>query len=128
MKTVIVVSDSHGNLKGVQALLPRIAENDYVIHLGDGGNDMREIRSQYPEKVYACAGNCDFFLPLPEDGEIEIECVKIYFCHGHKYRVKSELDLLAEEEIPLYRTDTQGHICVTIGADGAYSVQTIKRT
>ena len=108
MKTVIVISDSHGNLKAVQALEPKIAENDYVIHLGDGGNDMREIRGQYPDKVYACAGNCDFFLPLPEDGEIEIEQIKLYFCHGHKYRVKSELGLLAEEakrrgcEVALY--------------------------
>lgn len=44
------------------------------------------------------------------------------------YPTKDTLDLLTEKEIPLYRTDTQGHICVTIGSDGTYSVQTIKRT
>ncbi len=108
MKTLIILSDSHGNLKGVQELLPKIAENDYVIHLGDGAGDMRETRSLYPEKVYACGGNCDFFSPLPDDGELEVEGVKIYYCHGHKYRVKSELGLLAQEakrrdcEIALY--------------------------
>ena len=54
MKTLLILSDSHGNLKGVSDLLPLIAENDYVVHLGDGGADMREARSLYPEKVYAC--------------------------------------------------------------------------
>lgn len=97
MKKIIVISDSHGNTKGISELLPLIAENDFVIHLGDGGADMREVRGLYPEKVYACGGNCDFFSPLPDDGEIEVEGVKIYFCHGHKYGVKSELLSLALE-------------------------------
>ena len=97
MKKIIVISDSHGNAKGISELLPLIAENDFVIHLGDGGADMREVRGLYPEKVYACSGNCDFFSPLPDDGEIEVEGVKIYFCHGHKYGVKSELLSLALE-------------------------------
>ena len=95
MKRLIVLSDSHGNAKGVSDLLPLIAENDYVIHLGDGAGDMREARGLYPDKVYACAGNCDFFSPLLEDGVLDIEGVSIYFCHGHKYGVKSDLHALA---------------------------------
>lgn len=97
MKTMLILSDTHGNLSGVEELLPLIAENDYVVHLGDGGADMRKARSLYPEKVYACAGNCDFYSPLPLDGEIEVEGVKIYFCHGHRYGVKNHLSALAEE-------------------------------
>ncbi|MBQ7949027.1 MAG: metallophosphoesterase [Clostridia bacterium] len=96
MKKLIVISDSHGNAKGIADLLPLIAENDYVIHLGDGAGDMREVRGLYPEKVYACGGNCDFFSPLPDAGEIELEGVKIFFCHGHKYGVKSDLHTLAQ--------------------------------
>lgn len=95
MKKLIILSDSHGNTKGIAELLPLMAENDYVIHLGDGGTDMREARSLYPEKVYTCGGNCDFFSPLPDDGELEVEGLKIYFCHGHKYGVKSDLHALA---------------------------------
>ena len=108
MQTLLILSDSHGNAQGIADLLPLIAENDYVVHLGDGAGDMRQARSLYPEKVYACGGNCDFFSALPEDGEIEIEQVKIYFCHGHKYGVKNHLYALAEEtkrrgcEIALY--------------------------
>ena len=97
MKRILIVSDSHGNSKGINELAPLIAENDFVIHLGDGASDMREIRDTYPEKVYACAGNCDFFSPLPTDGELEIEQMKIYFCHGHKYGVKTDLSALVQE-------------------------------
>ena len=97
MKKIVVVSDSHGNAKGIAELMPLFAENDLVIHLGDGAGDMRDARSLYPEKVYACAGNCDFFSPLPEDGELEVEYLKIYFCHGHRYGVKTDLHSLALE-------------------------------
>lgn len=97
MKRLIVISDTHGNHKGVEKLLPLIAENDYLIHLGDGVSDLRAVWNEYPDKVYECAGNCDFFSSLPQDGEIEIERCKIYYCHGHKYGVKSGLGLLAQE-------------------------------
>ena len=97
MKKLIIISDTHGNGKGVEELLPLIAENDYLIHLGDGFMDIREINRMYPEKVYYCAGNCDFFSSLPLDGELEIEGVKIYYCHGHKHGVKSDLHALALE-------------------------------
>ena len=96
MKKLIVISDSHGNYRAVESLLPLVAENDYILHLGDGGTDMREIRAQYPEKVYACSGNCDFFSPIPEEGILEVEYLRIFYCHGHKYRVKSDLNALAQ--------------------------------
>ena len=97
MKKILVISDTHGNAKGVEELLPLIAENDYLIHLGDGVGDIREITRQYPDKVHFCAGNCDFFSSYPTDGELFVEGIKIYFCHGHKYGVKSHLYALAEE-------------------------------
>lgn len=108
MKKFVIVSDTHGNRKGLESLTPLIAENDYIVHLGDGVGDMREIMSEYPEKVYLCAGNCDFFSPFSQEGEIGVESIKIFYCHGHKYGVKSGLQALAEEskrrgcEIALY--------------------------
>ena len=95
MKKLIIVSDSHGNGKTIEKLRPLIAENDYFIHLGDGAGDTRELFREYPDKVYLCAGNCDFFSPLPADGLLDIEGVRIFYCHGHKYRVKSHLQELA---------------------------------
>lgn len=97
MKRLIVISDTHGNGKAVAELLPLIAENDMVIHLGDGAGDMRETRSLYPDKVYTVGGNCDFFAPLPQDGELEVEGIKIFYCHGHRYGVKDGREKLAAE-------------------------------
>lgn len=84
MKTIVVISDTHGHRAGIEKLKPLFAENDYIIHLGDGASDMRDIVNAYPEKTFVCQGNCDFFSALPE-GELEVEGVKIFFCHGHKY-------------------------------------------
>ena len=97
MKKIIVVSDTHGSKKGLDSIRGLVAENDYFIHLGDGVSDARELCAEYPEKAYVTRGNCDFFSPLPEDGELEVEWVKIYYCHGHRYGVKSERLSLARE-------------------------------
>ena len=97
MKKLVVISDTHGGVKALEKLYPILAENDYVIHLGDGIGDMRAFSAQYPDKVYGCAGNCDFFSPYPLEGELQIEGVKIFYCHGHNYRVKNDLDALASE-------------------------------
>ncbi len=96
MKKLIVLSDSHGNRKAVGKLFPLFAENDYILHLGDGAGDMREVSQRYPDKLYHCAGNCDFFSPLPEEGVLEVERVRIFYCHGHKYGVKRDLYALAQ--------------------------------
>ena len=95
MTKIIVLSDTHGNPKNIDELLPLIAENDYVIHLGDGAGDMRQVFSEYPDKLYLCAGNCDYFAPYPTSGELEVEGRKIFFCHGHQYGVKQDLLALA---------------------------------
>ena len=71
MKKIIVVSDTHGSAKGLDKLRPLIAENDMVIHLGDGVNDIRPIFSEYPEKVYAVSGNCDFSPLFPQEEELK---------------------------------------------------------
>ncbi len=95
MKKLIVIADSHGNKKAVEKLLPLVAENDYLIHLGDGAGDVRSLAEQFPDKVYRCAGNCDFFSPLPAEEILGVERLRIFCCHGHKYGVKRDLQALA---------------------------------
>lgn len=95
MKTLIALSDTHGNKKSVDELLPLIEENDYVVHLGDGFADFRDVFSGYPKKAYLCGGNCDFFSALPAEGVLEIEQTRILYCHGHRYGVKGGLARLA---------------------------------
>ncbi len=95
MKTLIVTSDSHGNVKALEILRPLIAENDYFIHLGDGAIDIFSIRKDYGEKTYFCTGNCDYLPHYPTEGIIEVEKLRIFYTHGHKYGVKSGLEGLA---------------------------------
>ena len=96
MKTLIAVSDTHGRKENLGALSRVFEECDYLVHLGDGRADMKEIAEEYPEKTYVLKGNCDLCGGLKE-AEIQIEGVKIFACHGDLYRVKSEPFTLAEE-------------------------------
>lgn len=98
MKNIVVLSDTHGRTSNVKTLSAVFAEADYVIHLGDGAADMKEIKSLHPEKTFVCRGNCDIFSSDSlSEGELEVEGVKFFFCHGDKYRVKSTLEGLADE-------------------------------
>ena len=97
MKKLIVISDTHGSLKGIEKLRALIDENDYLIHLGDGAGDIRGLFGDYPDKVYACSGNCDYNSPFPSEGILEVENIRIFYCHGHNYGVKSGLGVLAQE-------------------------------
>lgn len=96
MKTLVVISDTHGNKKGVDKLQPLFDENDYALHLGDGFTDFKDVFSNSPDKCYFCKGNCDFFASLPEEGVLEVERVRILYCHGHRYGVKGGLISLAK--------------------------------
>lgn len=96
MKTVVVVSDTHGRRENLEALSRVFEECDYIFHLGDGRADMREIEEKYPLKTYALKGNCDFCHGLRE-AEEEIEGVKIFACHGDFYRVKTRRDEIVKE-------------------------------
>ena len=94
MRTLVVISDTHGRTEGLNALRPLFAENDYIVHLGDGAADMRAVSEEYPDKIYVCQGNCDSY-PALSEWVLEVESVRILICHGHRYGVKSDLSTLA---------------------------------
>ena len=93
MKTVVVLSDSHyrGAVRKLEGLF---AENDYILHLGDGSGEMRSVLDEYPDKVRVCRGNCDAFFG-EDEFVFEAEGVSLFCCHGHKYGVKHDLTRLA---------------------------------
>lgn len=97
MKTAIVISDTHARRGALEAIAPLFAENDFVIHLGDGARDVqnfvRNIPGQ-PPKLYQCRGNCDL-AALEEEFVFETEGTRIFCCHGHRYGVKTDLAPLA---------------------------------
>ena len=93
MKTLIVLSDTHGNAADVTALYDLFAEADYVVHLGDGAGDIAEAKRKFGNKVISVSGNCDFFRGETER-VFDVEGVRFFACHGHTCGVKSGLDRL----------------------------------
>lgn len=91
MKTLLILSDTHGNLEGINKLLPLMSESDYVIHLGDYCRDFRDMPPEIYDKLYFVKGNCD---GGGEDAFIEIEDLKIMLTHGDRYGVKQSLTKL----------------------------------
>lgn len=89
MKKIVVLSDSHGNRRDIEALFPIMRESDFIIHLGDTSQDGNYIRAAFPDKTYLLNGNCDLMKLGENELTLQMEGVKIFACHGHLYSVKS---------------------------------------
>ena len=88
MKTIVTISDTHGNFSAIDKILPIINENDFCFHLGDFQRDILAYRNDIKSKVYSVKGNCD---GGGDDEILQIEKVKILITHGDRYDVKSSL-------------------------------------
>ena len=88
---IVIISDSHGNKKGINNLFDQV-KFDYLIFLGDGIGDLGDYK--YLDNVYFVAGNCDFFSNDPNEQIITIGGKKFFITHGNKYGVKGRLDMI----------------------------------
>lgn len=93
MIKLTIISDTHGNSGAVDKLTEVFTESDYVIHAGDGVSDTRALRSVLADKLIAVSGNCDFS-NFQKEICTEIDGLTFLITHGHKYSVKSGLELL----------------------------------
>lgn len=96
MKTVTVLSDTHGNAGALEKLDGIFSESDFIIHLGDTSGDGAKIAKKYPDKTYLINGNCDIMHCGENELVIDIEGVKIFATHGHLYSAKTTLLKLAK--------------------------------
>ena len=92
MKTIVVLSDTHGNIGAIERLNQILKESDFVFHLGDYQRDIMAFNREFGHKILSVKGNCDFGCG---DEIIEIEGVKILLTHGHEYDVKNGLTRLS---------------------------------
>lgn len=95
MKTVVVLSDTHGDRQGIDDLSTVLSECDYIIHLGDTSSDGYYIKKRFPDKTYIINGNCDPIKVGDDELVLEIEKVRLFCTHGHRYGVKSTLSRLS---------------------------------
>lgn len=99
MKTFVIVSDSHRNHAALDALDGVFCECDFIVHLGDLSSDGGYVRTKYPDKTIVINGNCDFERLGEDEHIMQVEGVKIFMCHGHRYSVKQTLEKLAAAAI-----------------------------
>jgi len=89
---ILIISDSHGNPLNINRILDKIKGSlNYVIHLGDGTNDLApELYRDL--KIFCVAGNCDFGSPAPGVLRLSVNGRRIIGLHGHRHGVKSSAD------------------------------------
>lgn len=101
----IILSDTHGNKKGVEKLLQTV-EHDGVIFAGDGEGDFSNVNGN----IIMVKGNCDFFSKLPQSVVTKINGTKVLITHGNMYGVKSGLgSLIAYAESEEVQLVIYGH-------------------
>lgn len=86
-----LLSDTHGIVEPAFKALEIMGPVDLLIHAGDHYHDATKIAARLDVPVHAVVGNCDSRLEGPEEKLLEIEGVRIYITHGHKYNVKMSL-------------------------------------
>ena len=101
MKTLLVISDTHGNVSALEKIKSIMSESDYVFFLGDGALDILKYRDLLKGKLYAVDGNCDGCVFGKKEGVVTIENHRILYTHGDLYSVKRsllKLELEAKEK------------------------------
>ncbi len=96
---IIVFSDSHGELNAMIYTLES-EKPDMVIHLGDLLNDSIELKNMFPEISFELIkGNYPFYNKeqFKSEKTFEIDNIKFFITHGHKYSVKHSLDILVQK-------------------------------
>ncbi|MCR5705133.1 MAG: metallophosphoesterase [Eubacterium sp.] len=91
---ILVISDTHGSMAGVEQVLEKHGSFDLVIHLGDiiKQEKLLEQMCKCPVK-YVC-GNCDYGSENPIADIVEFGKNRALITHGHYYDCNWGIDQL----------------------------------
>lgn len=106
---IIVVSDTHNNVKALDKILEISKNADVIFHLGDNIADAREIEKKFHGVVHMVKGNCDYGDTGLNEKLVEIKGKKFFLTHGDRYGVNYGLDKL------YYRGLELGADCILYG-------------
>lgn len=87
-----IISDTHRDHYYLNKAIEKLENTDIIFHLGDNIADAVYLEERLKKKVYKVKGNCDFSFETPVEIFEEIEGIKIFASHGHKYYVKYGYD------------------------------------
>ena len=102
MTKLLIVSDTHGNVGKLDDLIRKYDKQyDYLIHLGDRSYDILSLQESIGNLI-AVKGNIEGQGGLSREGTpyevtVEIDGVRIFATHGHRYSVKSTLIFLKKQ-------------------------------
>lgn len=92
-----VMSDSHGDYQAIEKAVKKIGVVDLWLHAGDCCTDAEFLKTLTGIQTIAVAGNCDWPNPQAEVDEfIEVDGLKLWLTHGHRYEVKLNTHLLVD--------------------------------
>lgn len=88
----IIVSDNHGEQGILHELYDYHKDADLFLHLGDSEFNYDDSELSLFKRV---KGNCDFDPQFPIENSGEIENIKYFYTHGHRYDIKSNREVLS---------------------------------
>lgn len=97
---VVVLADSHGNYRNVSAALDANRDADYIIHAGDGEEDIENLQMYKPalmKKLIYVAGNCDIHSLADRTKVVDIGGVRIFIAHGDMHKIKTDKTVIARK-------------------------------
>ncbi len=90
---ILAFSDTHHNISRANRVINNIAGITGIVHCGDVLSDAEELKISFSGiEFYTVPGNCDGSAGEREK-LIELEGKKIFITHGHRYNVKSEVEI-----------------------------------
>ncbi|MFI3174241.1 MAG: metallophosphoesterase [Bacillota bacterium] len=93
---ILVFSDSHADMENMIAVIEEMEDVDFIFHLGDHTDDAEKIENKFPDiPLFNVRGNNDYDrTPLIQ--KAHIGGVTFILTHGHKERVYTTLQSLAD--------------------------------
>lgn len=119
-----VLGDSHQQIEEIDKCIKRLKNVNLIIHTGDMVNDCNYIANKLNIPTIGVLGNCDPYGDGKDEILYEVNNIKIFICHGHRYGVKRSLDKLVKRgkvlganivifghtHIPIYKESEGMHI------------------
>ncbi len=93
---ILVVSDTHGRRREIEAVIKKTKPFDYLIHAGDAEGLEDEIASHAGCPSMFVKGNNDYYTECPYDAVVEAGGKRIFVTHGHRYGVSWDVAALKE--------------------------------
>jgi len=96
---LLILSDSHGNIRSIRRILEKEAPFDYLIHCGDGVRDLLHAEMPAGSRVLKVAGNVDLSVVYDMDRVITEEICGLHFLitHGDLYDAHNGYGMLMSE-------------------------------